>query len=42
VWDTWHKYPVVSARCTGEEETMQWIATNEQDMEYGGMGWGSE
>ena len=42
VWDTWHKYPVVSARCTGEEETMQWIASNEQDMEYGGMGWEPE
>ena len=38
----WEIYPVVSARCTGEEETMQWIASNEQDMEYGGMGWEPE
>ena len=38
----WEIYPVVSARWTGEEETMQWIASNEQDMEYGGMGWEPE
>ena len=39
---SWGKYPVVSARWTGEEETMQWIISNEQDMEYGGMGWEPE
>ena len=38
----WEIYPVVSARWTGVEETMQWIASNEQDMEYGGMGWEPE
>ena len=38
----WEIYPVVSARWTGKEETMQWIASNEQDMEYGGMGWEPE
>ena len=42
VLSSWGKYPVVSARWTGEEETMQWIISNEQDMEYGGMGWEPE
>ena len=36
----WGTYPVVSARWTGEEETMQWIE-EEQDTE-GVMGWESE
>ena len=40
VFNTWGKYPVVSARWTGEEETMQWIE-EEQDMEEC-MGWESE
>ena len=38
----WGTYPVVSARWTGEEETMQWITSNEENMEYGGMGWEPE
>jgi hypothetical protein len=42
VYRAWGTYPVVSARWTGEEETMQWIASKEEDMEYGGMGWESE
>jgi len=36
----WGTYPIVSARWTGEEETMQWIE-EEQDTE-GVMGWESE
>ena len=40
VFNTWGKYPVVSARWTGEEETMQWIE-EEQDTE-GVMGWEPE
>ena len=36
----WGTYPVVSARWTGEEETMQWIE-EEQDTE-GVMGWEPE
>ena len=42
VLNAWGKYPVVSARWTGEEETMQWIACYEQEQEYGGMGWEPE
>ena len=42
VYRAWGTYPVVSARWTGEEETMQWIAISDQDMEYGGMGWEPE
>ena len=38
----WGTYPVVSARWTGEEQTMQWISSNEENMEYGGMGWEPE
>ena len=40
VFNTWGKYPVVSARWTGEEETMQWIE-EELDTE-GVMGWEPE
>ena len=40
VHKAWGMYPVVSARWTGEEETMQWIE-EEQDMEEC-MGWESE
>tara|TARA_B100000446_G_C10274509_1_gene241643 strand:- start:79 stop:294 length:216 start_codon:yes stop_codon:yes gene_type:complete len=36
----WGTYPVVSARWTGEEQTMQWIE-EEPDME-GIVGWESE
>ena len=42
VYRAWGTYPVVSAMWTGEEETMQWIASNEENMEYGGMGWEPE
>ena len=42
VYRAWGTYPVVSARWTGEEQTMQWIASNEENMEYGGMGWEPE
>ena len=42
VYRAWGTYPVVSARWTGEEETMQWITSNEENMEYGGMGWEPE
>ena len=44
IYRAWGSYPVVSAKWTGEEETMQWIASNEdeEDMEYGGMGWEPE
>ena len=37
VYRAWGTYPIVSARWTGEEETMQWIE-EEQDTE-GVMGW---
>ena len=40
VYRAWGTYPIVSARWTGEEETMQWIE-EEQDTE-GVMGWESE
>ena len=36
----WGIYPIVSARWTGEEQTIQWIK-EERDME-GIMGWESE
>ena len=40
VYRAWGSYPVVSARWTGEEDTMQWIEydeslTDEQDRSYG-------
>ena len=41
VFNTWGKYPVVSARWTGEEEIMQWIACDDRDIE-GVMGWEPE
>jgi len=31
VLSSWGKYPVVSARWTGEEETMQWIPVGNED-----------
>jgi len=40
VYRAWGTYPIVSARWTGEEETMQWIE-EEQDTE-GVMGWEPE
>jgi len=30
VFRAWNSYPVVSARWTGEEETMQWVEYNEK------------
>ena len=30
VYRAWGTYPVVSARWTGEEETMQWISAEEE------------
>ena len=40
VYRAWGTYPVVSARWTGEEQTMQWIE-EESDTE-GVMGWEPE
>ena len=40
VYRAWGTYPIVSARWTGEEETIQWIE-EEQDTE-GVMGWEPE
>ena len=39
---TWGKYPVVSARWTGEEETMQWIPESNELPDGSIMGWLSE
>ena len=36
---TWGKYPVVSARWTGEEETMQWIPESDELPDGSIMGW---
>ena len=36
---TWGKYPVVSARWTGEEETMQWISADNEFPDGSTMGW---
>jgi hypothetical protein len=41
VYRAWGSYPVVSARWTGEEVTMQWIYADDQDIE-GVMEWESE
>ena len=30
----WNTYPVVSARWTGEEETMQWLPIEEEESYY--------
>ena len=35
----WGKYPVVSARWTGEEETMQWISADNEFSDENTMGW---
>ena len=35
----WGTYPVVSARWTGEEETMQWIEEEQDQDTEGVMGW---
>ena len=39
---TWGKYPVVSARWTGEEETMQWIPAGNEFSDGSTMGWSME
>ena len=38
----WGTYPVVSARWTGEEETMQWISESDELLGGSTMGWLSE
>ena len=38
----WGTYPVVSARWTGEEETMQWIPESNELPDGSTMGWLSE
>ena len=42
VLKTWGIYPVVSARWTGEEETMQWILESNELPDGSTMGWLSE
>ena len=39
VLKAWGNYPVVSAKWTGEEDTMQWLVSNNQNEESGGMAW---
>ena len=39
VLNAWGKYPVVSARWTGEEETMQWIPESDELADGSIMGW---
>ena len=39
VYRAWNNYPVVSAKWTGEEDTMQWLVSNNQNEESGGMAW---
>ena len=38
----WGTYPVVSARWTGEEETMQWIPAGNEFSDGSTMGWSME
>ena len=38
----WETYPIVSARWTGEEETMQWIPESNELPDGSTMGWLSE
>ena len=35
----WGTYPVVSARWTGEEETMQWVPARDEFPDGSAMGW---
>ena len=42
VYKAWGTYPVVSARWTGEEETMQWISESNELPDGSIMGWLSE
>ena len=39
VLSSWGKYPVVSARWTGEEQTMQWISEFDEFPDGNIMGW---
>ena len=38
----WETYPIVSARWTGEEETMQWIPARNEFSDESAFGWESE
>ena len=38
----WGNYPIVSARLTGEEETMQWIPVHNEFSDGSTMGWSME
>ena len=38
----WETYPIVSARWTGEEETMQWIPAGTEFSDGSTMGWSME
>ena len=38
----WETYPIVSARWTGEEETMQWIPAYDEFPDGSTMGWSME
>ena len=42
VYRAWNTYPIVSARWTGEEETMQWIPESNELPDGSIMGWLSE
>jgi len=42
VYRAWGTYPVVSARWTGEEETMQWIPVHNEFSDGSTMGWSME
>ena len=42
VYRAWGTYPVVSARWTGEEETMQWIPAGNEFSDGSTMGWSME
>ena len=35
----WGTYPIVSARWTGEEQTMQWIPVHNEFLDGSAMGW---
>ena len=39
VYRAWNTYPVVSARWTGEEDTMQWLQTSNEFLDGSTMGW---
>jgi len=38
----WGTYPIVSARWTGEEQTMQWIPAGNEFPDGSAMGWSME